>query len=119
MTIITLAQALIPRKVSALPRSRQQNGAVHGQPRHYDGRSIGSRRIQPALLHRARSAGANLRNVDRSTSEAATSGRSREDQEGYRRRAFLQRADFGANALPCLLGGRMAHDKASDRNPPF
>ena len=54
---------------------QQQNGAVHGQPRRYDGRSIGSRRIQPALLHRARSAGANLRNVDRSTSEAATSGR--------------------------------------------
>ena len=66
-------------------RDRRQDRVVHGQSRHLYGRRNHRRSLRPALLHRARRAGSDLRDVDGAASEEAPRTRGREDQAGYRR----------------------------------
>ena len=66
-----------------------------------DGRRNRRRRLRPALLHRARRAGSDLRDVDRAETEAASRARGREDPARFQAATISTRADPGAAAFRC------------------
>ena len=58
---------------------RRQGHPVHGQPRRHHGGRVRGSGLRPALLHRARGAGADLRHVDGTAAQAAARAGGGED----------------------------------------
>src|SRR4029077_4789962 len=80
---------------------RRAYAVVHGQSRRDHARRHGGRCLQPALLHRARGAGSDLRHVDRTKAQTAAPGGGGKNSARHRRQPLLRRPDAGAAPLQC------------------